>query len=64
MQVAALAALATVPGDAVGRFVLRVWPTLTPGARSGAVDLLLADPARERMLVEALRHGRGARAGR
>ena len=34
VQVAALAALATVPGDAVGRFVLRVWPTLTPGARS------------------------------
>ena len=57
VQVAALAALATVPGDAVGRFVLRVWPTLTPGARSGAVDLLLADPARERLLVEALGTG-------
>ena len=36
---------------------LRVWPTLTPGARSGAIDLLLADPARERLLVEALRTG-------
>ena len=57
VQVAALAALATVPGEAVGRFALRVWPTLTPGARSGAIDLLLADPARERLLVEALRTG-------
>ncbi len=57
VQVAALAALATVPGEAVGRFVLRVWPTLMPAARSGAIELLLADPARERLLVEALRTG-------
>ena len=57
VQVAALAALATVPGEAVGRFALRVWPTLTPAARSGAIDLLLADPARERLLVDALRTG-------
>ncbi len=57
VQVAALAALATVPGEAVGQFVLRVWPTLTPAARSGAIELLLADPARERLLVGALRTG-------
>ena len=57
VQVAALTALTTVPGDAVGQFVLRVWPTLTPGARTAAIDLLLADAARERLLVEALRTG-------
>lgn len=57
VQVAALSALTTVPGEAVGRFALRVWPTLTPGARSEAIELLLADPARERLLVEALRTG-------
>ncbi len=57
VQVAALAALTTVPGEAIGRFVLRVWPTLTPGARTQAIELLQADPARERMLVEALRTG-------
>jgi putative membrane-bound dehydrogenase-like protein len=57
VQVASLAALTTVPGEAVGRFVLRVWPTLTPGARTQAIELLQADPARERMLVEALRTG-------
>ncbi|MBK5296730.1 MAG: c-type cytochrome [Vicinamibacteria bacterium] len=57
VQVAALAALTTVPGEAVGRFALKVWPTLTPGARTQAIELLQADPARERMLVEALRTG-------
>ena len=57
VQVAALTALTTVPGEAVGRFVLRVWPTLTPGARSHAIELLLADAARERLLVESLRTG-------
>ena len=34
VQVAALAALTTVPGEAVGRFALHVWPTLTPAART------------------------------
>ena len=57
VQVAALRALARVGGEPVGRFVLRVWPTLTPGARSAAIDLLHADPARQRLLVDAL--GRG-----
>ena len=46
VQTAALRALAAARGPAVGRFVLSVWPTLTPGARTAAVDLLLADPAR------------------
>ena len=57
VQIAALRALARVGGEPVGRFVLRVWPTLTPGARSAAIDLLHADPARQRLLVDAL--GRG-----
>lgn len=57
VQAAALTALATVPGEDVGRFALRVWPTLTPGARTQAIELLQADPARERMLVDALRTG-------
>ena len=57
VQVAALSALTTVPGEAVGRFVLRILPTLTPGARLEAITLLLADPTRQRLLVESLRTG-------
>lgn len=57
VQIAALKALASVPGVAVGRFALSAWPALTPGARSAAVDLLLADPARQRLLVDALKAG-------
>jgi putative heme-binding domain-containing protein len=57
VQIAALKALASVPEVAVGRFALSAWPTLTPGARSAAVDLLLADPARQRLLVDALKAG-------
>ena len=57
VQVAAIGALARVPGEAVGQFVLSVWPALTPGARSKAIDLLHADPARQRLLVDALQRG-------
>ncbi len=57
VQVAALKALATLKGEAPGMFVLTAWPQLTPAARSAAIDLLLGDPARQRMLVRALQSG-------
>jgi putative membrane-bound dehydrogenase-like protein len=57
VQVAALVALASAPGEAVGEFALRAWPTLTPKGRHAAVDLLLRDPARQKLLVAALQKG-------
>jgi putative heme-binding domain-containing protein len=57
VQIAALNALATLRGEAVGRDLLPAWPELTPGARSALVDLLLADPARQRLLVDAMSRG-------
>jgi putative membrane-bound dehydrogenase-like protein len=57
VQVAALAALASAPGGAVGEFALKAWPTLTPKGRHAAVELLLRDPARQKMLVSALQKG-------
>lgn len=57
VQVAALRALSRLPGEEPGNFAIARWPQLTPGARSAAVDLLLADPARQWQLVRALEAG-------
>ena len=57
VQIAALNALERLRGDTVGRELLPSWPALTPGARSALVDLLLADPARQRLLVDAMSRG-------
>jgi putative heme-binding domain-containing protein len=57
VQVASLQALATLEGASIGRFALDRWPGLTPAARSAAIDLLLEDPTRQWLLVEALRDG-------
>jgi putative membrane-bound dehydrogenase-like protein len=57
VQVAALDALATVPGEPVGQFALKAWPRLTPKGRHAAIELLLKDPARQKMLVSALQSG-------
>ena len=54
VQVSAIAALSTIKGEAVARQVLTRWPELTPAARSALVDLLLATPARQRILVDAI----------
>ena len=57
VQVAALKALGALKGEDPGTFVLNAWPQLTPAARLAAVDLLLGDPDRQRMLVRALKAG-------
>ena len=57
VQIAALNALEGLRGDTVGRELLASWPELTPGARTALVDLLLADPARQRLLVDAMSRG-------
>ena len=57
VQVAALRALSRIPGEGPGTFAIGRWPRLTPGARSAAVDLLLADRDRQWQLVRALEAG-------
>ena len=58
VQVAAIRALTAITGEAIARALLTTWAGLTPGARSALVDLLLATPARQRLLVDALASGR------
>jgi putative heme-binding domain-containing protein len=57
VQVAALEALRSIKGAEIGRELLPRWPELTPAARSELADLLLAEPDRQRLLVEALKSG-------
>jgi len=63
VQEAAVAALGRVdPGarassEAIGRFLLSRWAELTPDVRTRAGDVLIAEPARARLLVEALTNG-------
>jgi putative heme-binding domain-containing protein len=57
VQIAALESLQNIRGAALGRELLPLWPELTPGARSALVDVLLADPARQRLLVDAMSRG-------
>jgi putative heme-binding domain-containing protein len=58
VQVAAVKALGRASGDAVGGFLIARWKTLTPGTRSEAAQVLLADPPRTRLLLAALKDGR------
>jgi putative membrane-bound dehydrogenase-like protein len=57
VQIAALESLRSIKGVAIGREVLPRWPELTPGARSALADLMLTEPDRQRLLVEALKNG-------
>jgi putative membrane-bound dehydrogenase-like protein len=63
VQVAAVTALGRIDPDAlatshaIGQFLLSRWATFTPGVRSHAGDVLIADPTRARLLVDALAAG-------
>ena len=51
------AALAAGASEAIGRFLLSHWAEFTPGIRSHAGDVLISDPVRARLLVDALSKG-------
>jgi putative heme-binding domain-containing protein len=57
VQIAAVAALGRVPGDATARLLLSRWAAFTPDVRSRAADVLIDDPAGARLLVDALTAG-------
>jgi putative membrane-bound dehydrogenase-like protein len=61
VQIAAVTALGRVESstqsEPIGRFLVAHWAELTPGVRSRAADVLIADPARARLLVSALTAG-------
>ena len=57
VRVAAVRALGRIKGAETAAFLLERWRSLPPAARSDALDALLAEPARVRLLVHALASG-------
>jgi putative membrane-bound dehydrogenase-like protein len=57
VQLATLSLLATSKAEEVGRQVLEVWSTTTPSLRGELVELLLARPERQVVLVEGIEKG-------
>jgi putative heme-binding domain-containing protein len=57
VQVAAVNGLGRIPGDAAGTLLLQRWDALRTPVRSEAVEALLAEPGRTRLLVAALKSG-------
>ena len=58
VQLAAVKALARSKDPAVGPLLIDRWRALTPAVRSEAAEALLADTARTRLLLAALKDGR------
>jgi putative heme-binding domain-containing protein len=58
VQIAAVTALGRVGAADLGPFLLARWPAFTPGVRSQAAEVLIADAARARLLVAALKAGK------
>ncbi|MEO5820326.1 MAG: PVC-type heme-binding CxxCH protein, partial [Vicinamibacteraceae bacterium] len=56
-RTAAQEAAPLTSNDAIGRFLLSRWAGFTPEVRARAGDVLIDDPARARLLVEALSAG-------
>jgi putative heme-binding domain-containing protein len=57
VQAAAVRALGKAPGPETATFLLSRWRSLTPPVRNEAADALLADPARTRALLAAMKAG-------
>ena len=55
VQGACARALGRVKGAEVGTFLLERWKAMTPPVRMDAADAMFTDPARPRMLLEAIR---------
>ncbi len=54
VQAAAARALGKVPGEQVGTFLLERWRAMTPAVRNDAADAIFLEPARVRLLLDAL----------
>ncbi len=57
VQLAALQALAALPGVSVSRFVMERWTSLTPELRNAAISTFLGNDARVTLLLDAVEQG-------
>ena len=57
VQEAAVEAVGKVEGDHVAEMLLARWDGMSPGVRSRAVDALIGEPGRVRLLLDAIEEG-------
>jgi putative heme-binding domain-containing protein len=57
VQAAAVRALGRIAGEDAGTFLLKNWRNMTGAVRTEAANAMYLEPARERMLVAALKSG-------
>lgn len=57
VQVAAIKTLSHIPDDIVGPFVLSQWTTLTPEIREEAINALMSNETRMKLLLGAIEEG-------
>src|SRR5579872_2132114 len=57
VQVAAIRAFGRIPGDAIALYLLDQWRNFTPSGRTVAADALVSNPARQKLLLAALKNG-------
>ncbi|MEX2640560.1 MAG: PVC-type heme-binding CxxCH protein [Balneolales bacterium] len=54
VQQAAVRSLGKIPGLPIGEFLLERWGTMTPGIRDAAVNVLMQEPERMELLLDAV----------
>jgi putative membrane-bound dehydrogenase-like protein len=57
VQLAALEGLSAIPGLAVSQYILQRWPSLTPEVRDQAINTLISDPERIKLLLDGIESG-------
>jgi putative membrane-bound dehydrogenase-like protein len=57
VQLAAMQALAALPGSTVSRYVIERWASLTPELRNAAISTFLGNDARVTLLLDAVEQG-------
>ena len=57
VQLAAIRALSAVPGEEISKYLLQQWTTLTPGLRNEAVNLMMVNPKRVKLLLDEVESG-------
>jgi putative membrane-bound dehydrogenase-like protein len=57
VQLSALKALGTIPDDTAPQYVLQQWTSLTPEIRDEAINIMMANPERISVLLDAMENG-------
>lgn len=57
VQLSALRTMGAIPGEEISKYLLGQWTSLSPDARNGAINTLIASDARVKLLLDAIDAG-------